>query len=89
MTRLAFSTALAGATAVVAGLLLMFNRLDLDEFDFGAAWAIIDDSWFWLIVWVVVAAIGLSAQMRGIEELNLPRNRWQRARMTTATSAAA
>ncbi len=84
----AFSTALAGATAVVAGLLLIFNRVDLEHFDLGAAWAMIDDSWFWLIVWVVVAAVGLSAQLRGIEELNLPRNRWARARMNPSASSA-
>ena len=85
----AFSTALGGATAVVAGLLLIFGRADLDEFDLGAAWAMIDDSWFWLIVWVVVAAIGLSAQMRGIEELNLPKDRWTRARFNPSAPSTA
>jgi hypothetical protein len=49
----------------------------------------IDDSWFWLIVWVVVAAIGLSAQMRGIDELNLPKDRWTRARLNPSASTAA
>lgn len=85
----AFSTALAGAAAVVAGLLLIFGRADLEHFDLGVAWTMIDDSWFWLIVWAVVAAVGLSAQMRGMAELDLPKNRWTRAGLNPSASSAA
>ncbi|MGH2533518.1 MAG: DUF4203 domain-containing protein [Thermomicrobiales bacterium] len=39
-----FSTAFAGATGVVAGAMLIVDRINLEELDNGAVWAMIDDS---------------------------------------------
>ncbi len=73
------NTAILGAHMLVAGLLLVFNMKDLDEFDWGAARAIAHENWFWWIVVVVVAVAGIMAQLRIIDRISLPRNRWTRA----------
>jgi hypothetical protein len=84
-----FSTAFAGATGVIAGILLVFDQLDLEDFDRGAAWAVIEDSWFWLIVWTVIAVAGIAAQLRSIAEAVLPEDRWTRAQYGPPNVAAA
>lgn len=73
------NTAILGAHMLVAGLLLVFNMKDLEEFDWGAARAIAHENWFWWIVVVVVAVAGIMAQLRIIDRISLPRNRWTRA----------
>ena len=79
-----FSTAFAGATGVIAGVLLVFNQLDLEDFDRGAAWAVIEDSWFWLVVWMVIAVLGIAVQIRSIAEAALPDDRWTQGAVRTA-----
>ena len=74
------TTAMVGAFGVVAGLLLVFNQLDLDQMGYGAAWALIEDSWFWLLIWAVIAAVGLGAQLTQIQSIRLPDDRWIRAK---------
>lgn len=73
------NTAVAGAIAITAGVMLLFNRIDLDELDNGAAWALINESWFWLLVWAALAVAGVMAQMRSTVDAVLPVNRWVRA----------
>ena len=75
----AISTAAAGATAVIAGVMLVFDQIDNEQLERGATWAMIDDSWFWLIVWAVLAAIGIGFQLRPVEQMVLPEDRWTRA----------
>lgn len=70
------NTAIGGATAAVAGILLIFNQIDREDMGWGAARAIIDESFFWFLVWVVVAVAGIVAQMRWIERITLPIRRW-------------
>ena len=41
------STAMAEATAAVAGVMLIFNQMELVHLRYGAAWALIEESWFW------------------------------------------
>jgi hypothetical protein len=83
------STAMAGAVGVVAGALLIFNQIDLEELDHGATWAMIQDSWFWLLVWVVLAGLGIAAQLRSIAEAALPEDRWARVHYGSPPSVAA
>lgn len=73
------STAMAGATAAVAGVMLVFNQMELVHLRYGAAWALIEESWFWLIVWAVVAALGIGFQLTSIARIALPADRWSRA----------
>jgi len=73
------STAMVGAVAAVAGVMLVFNQMELEELRYGAAWAMIEESWFWLIAWAVVAAIGIGYQLTSIARIVLPDDRWTRA----------
>jgi hypothetical protein len=70
-------TALGGAGTIVAGLLLLFQRIPLDAFDQGAVAAMVRDSWFWLIVWALIAAGGLAAQTAGAREATINRAAYQ------------
>lgn len=71
------STAAAGAAALIAGVLLMVNTIDLAELERGATWAIISASWWWLLIWVVLAVTGLVAQWRLTVEPRFPSDRWR------------
>ncbi len=59
-------TAIGGANAMILGVLLLLGRVPLDSVA-GAGSTIkpiLQDSWFWLIVWVVLAVLGFAAQLR-------------------------
>jgi hypothetical protein len=79
-----FSTAFAGATVLVTGILLVFNQVNYEELGYGTAVAIIEESWFWVMVWAAVAVIGLTAQLLMKSAVQVPEERW-----TTAQHAAA
>lgn len=70
------NTAFVGATMVLGGVLLTFNRIDRADLDYGAIWAAIDESWFWIIAWIVVAAVGIGAQLSMITQTVLPEEKW-------------
>ena len=72
------NTAILGAHMLVAGLLLIFNMKDLNEFDWGAARAIAHENWFWWIIVVIVAVAGMMAQMQIINRIKMPEERWSR-----------
>jgi hypothetical protein len=65
LTRLLIiiSTALGGASAMVAGILLLMGRISLDAFSSGIVGAIIRGSTLWGLVWLVLAAIGVIVQL--------------------------
>jgi len=73
------STAFLGATAIVSGIMLIFNQADKEAFHWGSAMAMINDSWFWLLLWVVIAAAGMVYQLMSIAAAALPEERWVRA----------
>ena len=59
-------TAIGGANAILLSGLLLFGRVSLDSLS-GAGNAIapiLQDSWFWLIVWLVIAIAGVIVQIR-------------------------
>jgi len=70
-------TALAGAGALLAGILLWVGRIKVEGLRQGAVAAVLADSWFWLIVYVVVAALGLIVQIAGKSEYRLERTAYQ------------
>ncbi|HEY7034386.1 MAG TPA: DUF4203 domain-containing protein [Thermomicrobiales bacterium] len=74
-------TAFLGAVGVITGIMLIFNQIDTEDLGHGATWSMINDSWFWVLAWIVLAGAGLLAQMRGIREFRLPDDRWTRAEM--------
>jgi hypothetical protein len=75
------STAIVGATSAVTGAMLVLNRIDLADLDYGSAWAMIEESWFWVVVWFLLAAVGIGSQMAAISRTRteLPEERWTRA----------
>jgi hypothetical protein len=62
------NTAFVGATLVLGGILLVLNRIDRVDLGYGTIWAAIDESWFWIIAWIVVAAVGIGAQLSMITQ---------------------
>jgi hypothetical protein len=73
------NTAFTGAAWVVGGAMLIFDRLDRQELGYGTVWAAIDENWFWAIAWIIVAALGLGAQLTRLQEARLPEDPWTRA----------
>jgi hypothetical protein len=57
------NTAFVGATLVIGGIMLALNRVDRVDLGYGAVTAAINESWFWVIAWIVVAAVGIGAQL--------------------------
>jgi len=73
------ATAFNGAAWAVAGLMLLFNRIDRDELTYGTLWAAVEESWIWILAWIVVAAVGLGSQLARLAEAMLPQEKWTRA----------
>lgn len=61
---LIFVTSIAGAIAAFGGVLVMFNKLELDAFSYNTASAAISTSWFWSLLAVVLAIIGIVYQFK-------------------------
>jgi len=61
-------SALGGASAVVAGVLLLLNRIELASLEYGTAGAVARVSWLWGVVWLVIAGAGMAVQSRVSEE---------------------
>lgn len=73
------NTAILGAYVTIAGLLLVFNRKDLENFDWGVARAATHDSWLWWLVLVVVAVVGIMSQLSMVARVQLPADYWVKA----------
>jgi hypothetical protein len=76
------STAWAGASILIVGVLLIFNRVNYQELGNGTAASIINESWWWGLVALVVAVLGMFFQLMMKAAVTLPEERW-----TPATSA--
>ena len=59
-------TSLGGANAILLGILLFLGRVSLDSVSSArdAIQPVIQDSWFWALAWIVVAAFGIYTQIR-------------------------
>jgi len=56
-------TGLGGAAAVLAGWFILIGQMPVDNIHWTYVGKLITDSWFYLIVWGVVAAAGIVAQL--------------------------
>ncbi len=72
------NTAIGGAVVIIAGVLLIFDRIDRDEIGTLAAWTRIHDNWILWLLWVVLAGAGIAAQLSLIRQVTLPEERWTR-----------
>jgi hypothetical protein len=59
-------SSIAGAVAVVAGLMLLGGSLNSDDFTRGAFTDAVKDSWGWYLTVVVLAVVGILAQARQV-----------------------
>jgi hypothetical protein len=76
------NTAFLGAAGAIGGAMLIVDRIDRADLGYGVAWAAIEDSWFWLIAWAIVAVIGLAVQAQAVASITLPEDRWGAAHAT-------
>jgi hypothetical protein len=69
-------TAFNGAIWTVIGVMLIFDQIDRDHLTYGTLWAAVEESWLWIIAWIVVAALGLGSQLTKLAEALLPQDKW-------------
>jgi uncharacterized protein DUF4203 len=72
-------TALGGAGTMVAGVLLVIGRVKPEALGDGVVGAIIYDNLLWLLVFAVVAALGIVWQLRMPTAEDLDRTQWRYA----------
>jgi len=60
---LEFITSFGGATAVLTGVLLLFGTISIEALGQNPVRAVIDDSIFWLITWLVLGFVGFGIQI--------------------------
>jgi hypothetical protein len=77
------STSLLGAALSVLGALFFLNRVDPEDLQQGPAIAAVEASWFWVLVWAVLAAGGIWFQYLSLKEVELPEGRWSRLQPET------
>ena len=70
-------TALGGAGALLAGVLLWVGRIKVEDLNQGAVAGVIKDSWVWFAVYVVIAVAGIFAQIASKQEYQLERTAYQ------------
>jgi len=64
-------TALGGAIAMLAGLLILVGQVKVAYLQYGDAVALVKASWFWSIVAIALAVVGFLAQWRSMQEYTL------------------
>jgi hypothetical protein len=80
------NSALGGASLAIAGLLTIFGTIEVLELANGAALAVVNEtklgsaSWLWVLAWIVLAVAGIYYQLRSVDEIRLPEERWVPAR---------
>ena len=55
-------TSLWGSGAVLAGVLVILNQIDVEDLGFGAINQVISESFFWFMAWIALAVVGMAAQ---------------------------
>jgi len=77
------TTALVGSAIAVLGALLIFDRVETEDLQNGPALAMVNHSWFWILVWAVVAGAGIVVQYKMSKDIELPEERWARLQPET------
>lgn len=60
-------TAFAGASSVIAGVLVLFGRIPPSQLGLAFVEPYVANSWFWLPVWLVLGFIGFFVQYRMVQ----------------------
>jgi hypothetical protein len=69
MALLTVLTALGGASVTVAGVMLLFGAVSVDDFDSAATTQTLNDEWWWYALYLGLALAGIIGQMRATESL--------------------
>jgi hypothetical protein len=67
MVLLTVLTALAGASAIVAGLMLFAGTFDADDFSIGATTEYVADDWWWFVIYGGLVVGGIIAQFTDVD----------------------
>ena len=62
MILLTVLTALAGATVITSGIMLLVGAVDTDDFDAGVTTESVNDDWWWYAIYVGLAVVGIVTQ---------------------------
>lgn len=69
MFLLALLTATGGASAVVAGLMLLFGTIDTADLESVSTTERLQDDWWWYAIYIALVVAGLLTQLRTVDEL--------------------
>lgn len=88
MVLLTVLTALAGASTIVAGLMLLFGTVDVVDFDIGDTTEYVADDWWWFVIYGGLVVGGIIAQFTDVDRRRESlRESWTTGvRSTSATS---
>jgi len=67
MALLTILTGMAGASAIVAGLMLLFGVTDVGDFDSAQTTKALADDWWWYAIYLALAISGMIAQFLDVE----------------------
>ena len=67
MVLLTVLTALAGASTIVAGMMLIVGTVDLEDFDIGDTTERVADNWWWFVIYGGLVVGGIIAQFTDID----------------------
>jgi hypothetical protein len=67
MVLLTVLTALAGASTMVAGLMLLFGTVNVEDFDIGATTEYVADDWWWFVIYGGLVVAGIIAQFTDVD----------------------
>jgi hypothetical protein len=76
------NSALGGASLAVAGLLTLMGTVTVMELANGATVAVVDEArfqgagWLWVLLWIIVAIVGIFFQVQSMATVRLPDERW-------------
>jgi hypothetical protein len=69
MLLLVILTALAGASTVVTGAMLLFGAVDTADFTQASITSQLEDDWWWYVSYLVLAIAGLVAQLQAVASI--------------------
>ena len=76
------NSALGGAALAVAGVMTLMGSIAIVELANGAALAVVDKArfhgagWLWVLLWIILAIVGIFFQLQSVASIRLPEERW-------------
>jgi hypothetical protein len=70
MLLLTVLTALAGASTIVTGMMLLVGTIDVEDFDIGETTTTLTDNWWWFVIYGGLVVGGVIAQITDVDRRN-------------------